>query len=434
MMRTQATKTWDRAHSTMRVRAQSKTGNRTRPILDQNTTSSQTHSQSQPTQPETSITSQESHEETYPYDPTDRANSVHLLQTSLTTIKDNYPFGDLISSPKQKGTVRIFFQNVNSIFKFRRWDTLKECSSHMKSMEIDIAEFSETNLKWTFRTTNQAKNVLQQTCKIVQVTTSSNVEPSRTSYQPGGTMTVAMTKYTGRIINIIKDDTLMGRWSGFTLSNNFQHNLNIVTVYQSVPSDGIHSTFRQQQSRLLDIGYQNPNPQRQLLDDLQVQVQSWNSRGDITLILIDANDNIYTKDSFLPTFLAKTNLTSLIPNSFDHPPTYARGSKCIDYIFGTTSLLQHVVAGGINAFYEPPYIHSDHRGLFVDLNELDIFGATLNTIIPPTPRKLISTSKRLVKKFMETLESTKQIPSLREKLQTLATTTEWTHLHHEQFE
>jgi hypothetical protein len=317
----------------------------------------------------------------------------------------------VISSPQKKeGTIRIFFQNVNSIYKFKSWETLKDTGKALNNLHIDIIGFAETNLKWTFRTINQARCILQQSCSLIQLTTSSSNEPTRTPFQPGGTMTIAKDKYTGRIIGTIKDESNMGRWSGYKFSTTLQHNLNILTVYQSVPSEGLHSTYKQQQSKLRDMGHSNPNPRTQLLQDLKEEILKWNSQGDKTIILIDANDNLYNKNSLLPTFLSQTNLTSLIPNPFNNPPTHSRGSKCIDYIFGSTSILQHVTSSGINAFYDLPYIHSDHRGLFVDINELALFGATLSTIIPPTPRKLISTSKGLVQKFLQNIENTKHIP------------------------
>jgi hypothetical protein len=263
-------------------------------------------------------------------DPTDHdmysTNTLYndLLQTSISQTKENHQFGDLISTHKLERNVRIYFQNVNSIYKFRSWNTLQEAISSLKQYEVDIIGFADTNVNWNLRLKNQVTNILQRNYKIVQTTTSSSTEPSRTVHQPGGTLTAATSKYTGRIRGIIKDESNMGRWSGYTLSTNFQHNLHIVTVYQSVKSDGIHSTYKQQQSKLADMGYRNPNPRKQLIEDLQRLIKQWNEQNDKTIILIDANDNIYNKDSLLPNFLSQTNLTSLIPNTFDHPPTHSR--------------------------------------------------------------------------------------------------------------
>jgi hypothetical protein len=52
----------------------------------------------------------------------------NLIQTSLLPVKDNQPFGNLITVPKQEGCTRVYFQNINGIFKFKTWDFLKQSS------------------------------------------------------------------------------------------------------------------------------------------------------------------------------------------------------------------------------------------------------------------------------------------------------------------
>jgi hypothetical protein len=118
-------------------------------------------------------------------------------------------------------------------------------------------------------------------------------------------MSIAMNKYTGRIIETITDKTNMGRWSGYKFSTTFNHHFNVVTVYQSVLSEGLHSTYKQQQSKLRDMGHLQPNPRKQLLHNLKEVITKWNERGDQTIVLIDANDNLYNKLSLLPTFFPK---------------------------------------------------------------------------------------------------------------------------------
>jgi hypothetical protein len=58
-----------------------------------------------------------------------------LLQTSLAKIKENHPFGYLILTPKLEGNVQIYFQNVNSIYKFKSWNTFQEACTTLKNYE-----------------------------------------------------------------------------------------------------------------------------------------------------------------------------------------------------------------------------------------------------------------------------------------------------------
>jgi hypothetical protein len=125
---------------------------------------------------------------------------------------------------------------------------------------------------------------------------------------------------------------------------------------------------------------------------------------------------------------------SLINNPREHPATHARGTQCIDFIFGSLPILKHVRSAGINSFYETPYSHSDHRGMFVDLDELSMFGATLHTIAPPIPRKIVSTSKTLIQKFLSAIEAQNTIQDISRQLEVLRDTPLWTPQHHNKLE
>jgi hypothetical protein len=69
----------------------------------------------------------------------------------------------------------------------------------------------------------------------------------------------------------------------------------------------------------------------------------------MTNSMMDANDSLFKKDPLLPMFLSKTALISMVPN-LDHPATHLRESKCIDFIFGSINLVQHIKYAGITAF------------------------------------------------------------------------------------
>jgi len=47
-------------------------------------------------------------------------------------------------------------------------------------------------------------------------------------------------------------------------------------------------------------------------------------------------------------------------------PTYNRGTKRIDYIFGTNNIIPYVVKGGILPYHF--ITHTDHRGLYLDID------------------------------------------------------------------
>jgi hypothetical protein len=90
-----------------------------------------------------------------------------------------------------------------------------------------------------------------------------------------------------------------------------------------------------------------------------------------------------------PKFLSNTNMTPLVINPYKYPASYIRGLKCIEFIFGSTNLLQHVKISGYTPFLETPCEDSDHRGVFIDLDQIALLGAT-NHSISPQIKKYIS--------------------------------------------
>jgi hypothetical protein len=423
-MKTWATHSQDRIHSPLRQNMV--TTNMTTHNISPTTTQTTSHSQStEETFSQDTLSSQvqRSHKPNNNY-----------IQPKITKGKGNIPFGDLLQSPKPQHTVRFLFQNVNGIQKANSWKEFSSFSQKITQVQVDVFGAAETNLKWNHKLNQQAKSILQKHHKNCSINTSSNREECYSAYQPGGTLTTILNKYVGRIQSSIIDKSSLGRWSGFRMNTNFGHYLNIITVYQPTKSDGLHTTYQQQVHYYRTNGVQNPDPRKLLLQDLETLIREFNHQKDETIILIDANDGLQNKSSLLPTFLSKTNLVSLIPNSTYHPPIHTRGSQCIDFIFGPPRLLDHIHAAGISAWFDQPWPNTDHRHLFVDIDEIGLFGATLETIPPPTRRVLTSKSKKSIEKFIENIQSTNKIDDLLHKLKELSNTTEWTTDHHQALE
>jgi hypothetical protein len=357
-----------------------------------------------------------------------------LTQHHLTSPSTNLPFGDLLSQPKNKGTIRIFFNNKNGIYKVKTWNPLNQRCETMKAMNIDIIGLAEPNLKWDTRLERSARNLFQKHYKNCNIAVSSNAEPCYSHYQPGGTITCITNNATGHIKKQIVDPTTLGRWLGFQLATSFGHHLNILTVYQSTKSEGIHTNYKQQQAYYYNRGHRNPDPRKLLLKDLSIQIQKWNEIGDTSIVMIDTNDDLFSKSSLLPTFLSSTSMTTLVKNPTLYPATHVRGSKCIDFIFGSIRLLDHIQTSGITAFFETPCENTDHRGIFIDIDQLALFGATLQSLPTPVTRKIVSTSPVLIQKFLKHIEDNNKIPSLFNNINKLSTVITWQPHHHSALE
>jgi hypothetical protein len=83
-------------------------------------------------------------------------------------------------------------------------------------------------------------------------------------------------------------------------------------------------------------------------------------------------------------------------------PTYARGTKRLDYAVASASLRQLICACGYNLFNE--HIHLDHRASFVDLRLKDFFGHITPTLSSPDLR-FVSSASPAVTQFVPKMHS-----------------------------
>jgi hypothetical protein len=367
-------------------------------------------------------------------EPESEDNDTELLQPVLTKPTNNYPFGDLMTQ-KQNNTIRIYYKNINGISTYNSWNTWDNACKTIHESSIDILGTSETNVNWNEKIRHHVRNICQKYNKTAHISTSSSIEQTKTTYQPGGTATLLIGNLIGRSTGSITDNSGMGRWSGFRLKTNINNqHLNVLTVYCPTKTMGIHTCYQQQCEILKEKGNKHPDPRQQLLDDLAKLINQYNRQNDKTIIMMDANEGLYNTNSKISTFLAQTQLIQLINNPQYYPPTHKRGSQCIDFIFGSPYLQDHIHQSGITPYFEDPYPLTDHRGLFIDIDTLGLFGASLHTPLTPIPKRLSSLSKPMILKFIYKLEESNNLPSLLEKIQELNTVDKWEYNHHEQLE
>jgi hypothetical protein len=102
----------------------------------------------------------------------------------------------------------------------------------LNTYSVDAIGISETSINWNEKNTCEARNIMQKYNKSTLINTSSSIEASKSAYQPGGTATLLTRNLTGRSTGTIKDESGLGRWSGFKIKINFDNQyLNIITVY-----------------------------------------------------------------------------------------------------------------------------------------------------------------------------------------------------------
>jgi hypothetical protein len=98
---------------------------------------------------------------------------------------------------KQPDTVQIYLKNINGIKSYNSWLSWTTSCLEMQKSKVDIFGTTETNINWNTKIRNEARSKCQQHYQTVQMRKSSSIEPTKTSYQPGGTATTITNKLTG---------------------------------------------------------------------------------------------------------------------------------------------------------------------------------------------------------------------------------------------
>jgi hypothetical protein len=87
-----------------------------------------------------------------------------------------------------------------------------------------------------------------------------------------------------------------------------------------------------------------------------------------------------------------------------------------------------------SSIFNQPFDWSDHRGLFVDIDEVALFGATLNTLLPPVTRTITSKSNQMIKKFLQAIKKQDVVHQMLLDLVELKKRDKWNQHHHIQLE
>jgi hypothetical protein len=145
----------------------------------------------------------------------------------------------------------------------------------------------------------------------------------------------------------------------------------------------------QQWSLLREAGIRSPDPIKCFYQDLDSALTTWTNAGYEIILMIDANEHIGDKAGGIGSLVSKFKLMDLLALRHPHqriPNTYARGSRRIDYIFGTTKVQQHCSAAGMLPF-GTGYV-SDHRAVFIQVNIGKILQSNVTAAESTYARKL----------------------------------------------
>jgi hypothetical protein len=270
------------------------------------------------------------------------------LQITLNPDDQNLPVGDIMQNTKKKHTFRIYYQNINGVNKLN-WEEWKQASDQLKKLQVDAFGCAETNIAWTVASSRYAQSQMKLHHQQACLTTGNSLEVGTTKYQPGGTASRILGKWTGRILSTLTDTSGLGRWTGHLLigKNNFQ--IAILTAYRPVLNNGYNTSYQQQWRILRNENTHDPDPRALFLADLTGAIHSWRQKQYEVIILWDANGNIDSHTSPIHQFMIRNQLA---PVHLSLPQViYSRGSTCIDFIMATPRICEATPSAGYTSFY-----------------------------------------------------------------------------------
>ena len=331
-----------------------------------------------------------------------------LEATYLEEYQPSEFIGDPLDETNGANVTRIYIQNVNGLSWDKDGGKWPYIIDAMNAIQADISCFSELNVdtnKYQIRKTMEA--ICQKQFSQNTLILASSKHNSPTTYKPGGTAILARNQITAKLKSHTRDR--MGRWASMSLTTDTTRRIRIISAYQvcNHTSPGSTTIASQQAAQIIEElastnSTQRQTPRQAFIHDLQRFITQIQSKHEEIILAGDFNDDISLPASGmdqLATTCGLVDLFSIRIGSSTTPATYQRGTKRLDYILISPSLMAHVKAAGYDPFgFRIP---SDHRGMYVDLDTEALFTQPPCDLAPAATRDFVTTSPGVVEKYVQ---------------------------------
>jgi len=323
--------------------------------------------------------------------------------------------------PKLNNVFRIWSQNLNGIDYSNNMAMFSECLHSLSGYEIQHFGFTETNLN----TSNAyVRDTLEHLTQQVFPASRHSMSSTKTDQiteprQFGGTLSLAVGPLAARVACCGSD--AYGRFSWIQFFGKKYH-LRIYTVYNPVPhtdsSKHDSAVWVQQRTALLqDNIIENPN--EHLLQTLSDMIVDDVKQDRQVIVMGDMNCNIF--DTKLNSIFEKCGLVNIVSTYIDTATTsrsWFRGRRIIDGFWGTPFVQSNVHALGYAPFSF--VIPSDHRGMYVDVNTINILDDNEAKLTPLPYRRLKTSIPKRVQKYSDAVAEGWFLYNMSEKIQHMA--------------
>ena len=315
--------------------------------------------------------------------------------------------GDMMEENYDDQRTRIYIQNLNGLNWDKdggKWPYICEM---IDSNKIDVACFTELNTdtnRYNIRRKMETitQQYFSQNCLVM---TASKFE-TVTHYKPGGTAILACESITANIKSHTRDR--MGRWTSICFTTAENRKIRIISAYQvchnrrpGPNTAAAHQMAQIIQESTIENNSTRPTPRQAFISDLQAFILHCQSEREDIILAGDFNEELNEPTSGMGGVATRCGLADLFSTrtgNSNTPSTYQRGTKRIDYVLMSPSLLDKVIAAGYDPFgYRLP---SDHRGMYIDIDTHALFGQDPVQLAPMQKRDFNTTNPETVRQYV----------------------------------
>lgn len=293
-----------------------------------------------------------------------------------------------------------------------------ELKSWIVNKNIDLIGIQEVNINWNkcnnkYRFSERIRNPAWE---FARYSVAFNKHDKKYRHQYGGCISLGVEQVIHRISGSGVDERGLGRWSWLLLEGKDKVQVRVVTVYQPnlhKLSSQCGSVYSQQRAQLLKENIDRC-PLEVFREDLVSQLKTWIKMKNKIIITIDANEDV--RQGPLSKEFENLGLKSAIRSKHGNfcPATQHKESDPIDDIFISPGI--RVKKAGYLPFGDGP---GDHRAIYVDLCQDNLFGGEFHKIHRLPARRLISTNEKVVTRFNELFNKKLKEHNVHERMEKL---------------
>jgi len=296
---------------------------------------------------------------------------------------------------KYDGDIRIISQNCRGALQLgkSRQEHYEPSMESFKDLLADAVLLSETNVDWKVRDnhydTHLANRVIFSPAPVKTTTASCSWENrSRSTYQPGGVLSLFTNHITPRIVSSTSDS--YGRWTK-TVIQVRQRNIVIFNTYRthkkSLETAGSETPWMQQWAAHRKNTGKTSDPRSMHIDDLIFEIQAVQDNDDYILVIGDFNEDLGDSEA---DGIKRLQSCTRVVQAYEHmhgcTPSSRNNSRHIFHTFVSPELLPYIRKLGICSVHDG-FVLSDHVPFFIDFHE-NLFSTKIQPILPPRNRIL----------------------------------------------